>query len=146
VRALDALAKRRALGMNVHGRALGAQLEQHVVLSVVATVVACTRAHALGEWTDDSVDAAQQGRYRVVEEQHVAHEELGHDAAERPDVDLAVVRQADHDLGRSVRARLHVRAQVVGREARRAKVDDLDLTAAVALDENVLGLEVAMDD
>ena len=40
---------------------------------------------------------------------------------------------------------LHVRGEVVAREARGAEVDDLDLAARVGLDEDVLRLEVAVD-
>ena len=37
-----------------------------------------------------------------VAEEDTGGEELGEDAAERPDVDLLVVGQAKHDLGRAV--------------------------------------------
>ena len=40
---------------------------------------------------------------------------------------------------------LHVGGEVVAREARGAEVDDLNLTARVGLDEDVLRLEVAVD-
>ena len=47
--------------------------------------------------------------------------------------------------GQSV-AYLHVGREVVGRVARRAKIDHFDLAARVRLDEDVLWLEVAVDE
>lgn len=71
--------------------------------------------------------------------------ELRQDAAERPDVDLVAVREAQDDLGRAVAARLHVAAQVVRCEAAAAQVDHLDLAPRVALHQNVLRLQVAVE-
>ena len=54
--------------------------------------------------------------------------------------------KTDSHLGRSIRPGLHVRTEVVGDVAAGAKVDDLDLAPAVALDQDVLRLQVAVDE
>ena len=77
-------------------------------------------------------------------QQHLAAVKLGEYAPQAPHVNLRVVRSAEDDLGRSIGSGLHVRREVVGDVAARAKVDDLDLAPAVALDQDVLGFQVAV--
>eukprot|EP00964_Phaeocystis_antarctica_P160301 scaffold131803_cov54-Phaeocystis_antarctica.AAC.1 len=66
-----------------------------------------------------------------VAEENARGEELGEDAAERPDVHFLVVRQAQDDLGRTVRARLYVGRVGVAHETARAEVDHLRSRAAL---------------
>ncbi len=72
------------------------------------------------------------GRRRARLQQDVAGEQLRQDAAQRPHIDARPVGQAQDDLRRAVAPRLHVAAQLVGREAGGAEVDDLDLAPARA--------------
>merc|ERR1719424_1450508 len=72
-------------------------------------------------------DAAELVVLGLAREEGQAEEELAHDAAERPGVDLAAIRMAEQDLGRAVEARLDVGGGghlllVAGG----AEVDDLD--------------------
>lgn len=75
-------------------------------------------------------------------QENIAGQQLRQDAAQRPDIDFLVVRQAQDDLWGAVGSRLHIAAQVVAGEAGAAQVDHLDLAPAVALYENVLWLQV----
>ena len=77
---------------------------------------------------------------------HLASVQLSDDRAQAPKVDLRAVAHPQYHLRRAVRARLHVAREVVRREARRAEVDHLDLASRVRLDQDVLGLEVAVDE
>ena len=54
--------------------------------------------HIRWERADDSRDAREHRGDRVVLEEHVAGEQLGEDGAQRPEVDLLVVREAQDDL------------------------------------------------
>lgn len=84
----------------------------------------------------------------VPREEGGAHDELGEDGADGPDVDGArVVPGAEEELGRAVPARDDVGGHVlvrVGEAARQAKVGELDV--AVGGDEQVVGLDVAVQD
>jgi hypothetical protein len=75
---------------------------------------------------------------------HRAAAELRQNAAQGPDVDLVAVRQAQDDLGGAVGARLDVGAEVVRGEAAAAQVNHLNLAPRVALHQNVLRLQVAV--
>lgn len=101
--------------------------------------------HPLGEGADDADDPGEQALHGLVLEEHVAREQLGQDAAQTPHVDLVVVLAADDDLGRPVAAALDVRAQVVVDVATRPEIDDLHLRLRVALYQDVLRLQVAVD-
>ena len=59
-------------------------------------------------------------------EQGIPDAELSHDAAETPHVNGCRVRNAKDDLGGTVKSRLNVSVNTFIREARAAKVDDLD--------------------
>mmetsp|Transcript_55807 Transcript_55807/g.155600 ORF Transcript_55807/g.155600 Transcript_55807/m.155600 type:complete len:326 (-) Transcript_55807:1149-2126(-) len=98
------------------------------------------------ELADDAQNASEEALHRVVLEEHVARPQLCEDTSERPQIDLLVVRQPQHHLRRAVGARLHVGGEVVVDEAARTEVDNLHLTTAVRPDQDVLGLEVAMDE
>mmetsp|Transcript_5455 Transcript_5455/g.16157 ORF Transcript_5455/g.16157 Transcript_5455/m.16157 type:complete len:242 (-) Transcript_5455:140-865(-) len=98
----------------------------------------------VGEVADDPQNSREEALDGVVLEEHVASPELGDDAPERPEVNLLVVGQAEHDLGRAVGPRLHVGREVVIYETGGAEVNDLHLASAIRADEDVLGLEVAV--
>jgi hypothetical protein len=77
-------------------------------------------------------------------EEGLALEHLGEDAAGAPDVDLDVVLlPGEHDLGGAVVARRHVARHLGVLDAREPEVADLEV--AVLVDEDVAGLEVAVD-
>lgn len=100
------------------------------------------RAHDL-EDLEELVDL------RVAREQRAVVDHLDEDAADGPDVDGRRVRLgAEQDLGRAVPERddlVRVRAHGDAKRAREPKVGELELVAR-ALDEQVLGLEVAVQD
>ena len=101
--------------------------------------------HVLWNGSDNSNHSGQETLNRVILEEYISSEELSQDASETPNVDLVVVAASENDLGGAIRARLHIGAQMVMDEAAAAKVDDLDLTARVRLDQNVLWLKVTVD-
>ena len=106
--------------------------------------VACVLHHVRGERAADGSNPAQHCVHRVVVEEHVPCQQLRQDGAERPDVNGLSVRQAQDDLRCTVAPALHIGAEVVVCEAGGTEVDDLDLAAAEAADEDVLGLQVAV--
>ena len=84
------------------------------------------------------------------EQRRAAGEELGHDAAERPRVDARVVVHGPQDqLRRAVPQRRHpgrVR-RAAGTRVRRARQPEVaDLDAAAAVEEDVVGLEVPVQE
>lgn len=79
-------------------------------------------------------------------EEHVSTSQLRHNTAKAPDVNAASIGQPQHNLRGPVAAALHVARAAVGHKAAAAEVDDLDLAPGVALDEDVFGLEVAVDE
>mmetsp|Transcript_5060 Transcript_5060/g.17563 ORF Transcript_5060/g.17563 Transcript_5060/m.17563 type:complete len:355 (-) Transcript_5060:1221-2285(-) len=100
-------------------------------------------------WVDRAEHAhqpRQQCRRRLVLEEHPPSQELRQDAPERPHVNLEVVRQTQDHLGRTVAPGLDVVRRVVGDEAAAAEVDHFDFAPRVAPDENILGLQVAVDE
>ena len=101
--------------------------------------------HVLWDRSDNSNHSGQETLNRVILEEYISSEELSQDASETPNVDLVVVAASENDLRGAIRARLHIGAQMVMDEAAAAKVDDLDLTARVRLDQNVLWLKVTVD-
>lgn len=78
-------------------------------------------------------------------EQHATPDHLAHDAAHGPYVDVLLVAHAQYDLGRPVVPRDDVGGHHEGGAGRpgQAKVEDLE--GAVALDDDVAGLEVPVD-
>ena len=70
---------------------------------------------------------------------------LHEDAAQRPDVDGDRVRQPEHDLGRPVEPGLDVGVHAPVALAGAPKVDDLDGAPLRVAQQDVLGLEVAVD-
>ena len=101
--------------------------------------------HVFRYWPDNADHARKKALNAVVLKQNVAGKELSQNAAETPDVNLVVIAASQDDFGGTVRARLNIAAQVVVDEARAAKVNDLDLTARIRLDQNVLRLQIAVD-
>jgi hypothetical protein len=78
-------------------------------------------------------------------EQRLALEHLGENAAGAPDVHLDVVfLPREHDLRRPVVSRRNVARHLRILDARQAKVADLEV--AVLVDQDVAGLQVAVDD
>lgn len=78
-------------------------------------------------------------------EQRLALNHLGEDAAGAPDVDLDVVfLPRQHDLRSAVVSSRHVARHLGILQAREAEIADLQI--AVLVDEDVAGLEVAVDD
>ena len=77
-------------------------------------------------------------------EERVAEQQLHEQAAERPHVDLAVPRHAEHHLGRAVPAGLHVRVGHVVAAHRTAKIDDLYQALRGREQADILRLDVAV--
>jgi hypothetical protein len=78
-------------------------------------------------------------------EQRLALQHLGKDAARAPDVNFDVVLlPCEHDLGRAVVSRGNVAGHLRVLDTCKAEVADLEV--AVLVDEDVAGLEIAMDD
>lgn len=78
-------------------------------------------------------------------EERLALDHLGEDAARGPDVDLDVVLlPGEHDLGRAVVPGGHVAGHLRVLDTGEAEVADFQVT--VLVDEDVAGLEVAVDD
>ena len=50
--------------------------------------------------------------------QNIARKELSQDATKGPDINFLAIRQAQDDFGASVRARLHIAAELICGEAR----------------------------
>lgn len=101
-------------------------------------------AHVRRQRASHAHHAGEKRGDRVVLQQHAARRQLRQDAAQRPDVDAVVVRQAQDNLRRAVAARLDVGGQVVGDVAAAAHVDHLDAAARVGLNQDVLRLQVAV--
>ena len=72
--------------------------------------------------------------------------ELREDATKRPHVNCAVIWQPHDHLRRAVESRLDVAVHRLLLKARRAKVDDLHGAPPGGDEEDILGLEVAVDD
>jgi len=88
-------------------------------------------------------DAAVYGGAVARGERRLADQELVREHAERPDIDLRVVRCFLDHLWREVVERAAQRAAVLPRADAPAKVGDLD--PAIRAHEQVLGLDVAVD-
>mmetsp|Transcript_22158 Transcript_22158/g.53030 ORF Transcript_22158/g.53030 Transcript_22158/m.53030 type:complete len:634 (-) Transcript_22158:466-2367(-) len=102
--------------------------------------------HVLRDVPEDPDHPREEGCQAHVLEQHVPRCELREYAPEGPDVDPLVVLHAQDHLGGAVAPRLHVAREVVRREAAGPQVDHLHLAPRIALDEDVLRLEVSVDD
>ena len=102
--------------------------------------------HGPRDGAQDALEPREHRRDGVVLEQDVAAPDLREHAAQGPDVDAGVVVEAEHDLRRAVGPRLDVGRQAVAREARAPEVDDFDGPGLVVLQDDVLGLDVAVDD
>ena len=79
-------------------------------------------------------------------EQRVPREELGQYAPERPHVYCWLIRNAQNDLRRSVESALDVGVDPFVLEAARAEVNELDAALVGTLQQDVLGLQVAVND
>ena len=95
------------------------------------------------EHLDDPRDLVVLGR---AGEQGQAEEQLNHDAPQRPHVDGGGVGQAEQDLGRPVEPGLDIGVDGLALVARGPEIDDLDDGALEVLEEDVLGLQVAVDE
>jgi hypothetical protein len=69
--------------------------------------------HILRNWPNNSNNSRQQTLNTIVLEKNIASKQLSQDASETPNVNLVVVAASKDDLGRSVRPRLDVAAQVI---------------------------------
>jgi len=65
---------------------------------------------------------------------------FGNDAAERPHINVTVIVQAQNHFRGPVRPRLNVGGRVVGGEARRPKVNQLNFATGIRPNHDVLGL------
>jgi hypothetical protein len=101
---------------------------------------------ASGHGAEERDVRRQEGLDAAVVEEEAVREQLHQDASQRPEVDLGRVRVAEDDLGGAVGAALDVGAPLVVVEVGVAVVDDFDLAHGEARDQDVLGLEVAVDD
>lgn len=79
-------------------------------------------------------------------EQWITDIELVQDTAKAPHVDGRTVRDTQHDLGCPVETWLDVGVDLLVFETATTEVDDLDTWLVDLSQENVLGLEVAMND
>ena len=104
--------------------------------------------HARREVAEAAHDLEELVDVALAREERQAVADLGHEAADGPHVDgLAVGRVADQQLRAAVPARadvVRVASARPGEEARKAEVAQLQ--DAVLREEQVLGLEVAVDD
>lgn len=78
-------------------------------------------------------------------EERIAYVKFIEDAAKGPHVYGCVVRNSEDDLGCTVEPRLDVGVDLLVFEAAAAKVDDLDARLVDLAQEDILGLQVAMD-
>ena len=78
-------------------------------------------------------------------EQGKTQEKLRGDAPEAPHVDRHAVRRSEDHLGGPIEPGLDVLVHSSVLEARAAKVDELDFTRVERLDQDVLGLQVAVN-
>jgi len=72
--------------------------------------------------------------------------ELGQDAAEGPEINTAIVGEAQDRLRGVVVAGLDVEGEGVGSAAAAAKVVEFDLVLAVRAHENIFWLDIAVDE
>ena len=79
-------------------------------------------------------------------EQRIAHVELVQDAAEGPHVDGRVVGDAHDDLGGTVEPRLDIGVDLFVDEGGTSEVNDLYARLVGLLEQDVLGLQIAVDD
>jgi hypothetical protein len=77
--------------------------------------------------------------------ERIAEMEFGDDAAERPDIDFAIVRQTEDDLWCSVVSALDVCVDGLALETGGAKIYDFDAGFVHFFKEDVLGLEIGVD-
>ena len=144
---LDTVLERRNLGLDRENGAVWTRLVKDVGTCRKVLRHVCPVAQEMRrEGTDDACDAGEEsGDARVCKEDS-SGVEFGQDASQRPDVDLLVVGEAEHHLWSAVRSGLDVGAEMIGRKARRSQVNHLHFASAEALDENVFGLQIAVDD
>jgi hypothetical protein len=93
--------------------------------------------HCPREAAERGLHAREDDGDGIVREEDAARLELREDAAERPDVDLRAVGEAEDDFGRALGARLDLGRKAVRHEARGAKVNHLHLDARLGADEDV---------
>ncbi len=82
----------------------------------------------------------------LAREQRVPHIEFVKDTAEAPHVDGCVVGDAQHDFWGSVESGLNVGVDLFVLEAAAAEVDYLDARLVYFSQQDVFGLQVAVDD
>ncbi len=110
--------------------------------------LACLFAHLdhpvwrVAEHLDDARDLVVLGR---TGEERQAEEKLDDDAAQRPHVYRRRVRQAKQDFGRAVESRLDVRVYRLPFVAGRSKINNFDDWTLEILEEDILGLQIAVD-
>jgi hypothetical protein len=100
----------------------------------------------LGRQAQDFHDEADLLVLVLAAEERVAEVQFCDDASEAPDVDFAIVGQAEDHFGGAVVPALDVGVDGFVLEAAGAEVDDLDARLVHLLQEDVLGLEVGVDD
>mmetsp|Transcript_24321 Transcript_24321/g.82007 ORF Transcript_24321/g.82007 Transcript_24321/m.82007 type:complete len:220 (-) Transcript_24321:501-1160(-) len=103
-------------------------------------------AHASRHGPEDALHPCEHGGDGVVLQEHVAREDFRQNAAQRPNVNLGIVWQAEQNFGCAVRPRLDVRGGFIGRKTRAPKVDELDGYGFNAGKDDVLRFHVAVRD
>lgn len=84
--------------------------------------------------------------FTLAGEDRDAREQLGEDAPEGPHVDGGCVGDPKNNLRSTVEPRLNVGVNLLVGEARGSEVDDLNTRLVGALQEDVFGLQITVDD
>lgn len=97
-------------------------------------------------WPKDLHDARKLFLFILTREDWISREKLRQDTSQTPHVNWQSIGHAQDDFRRPVETRLNVGIDLFVLEAGRSKVDDLDVGFHRMGEEDVFGLEIAVDD
>lgn len=100
----------------------------------------------LFRWSKDFHNACELLLLVFTREYRDPSEEFRHNASNTPHINRQAIGHSKYNLGGSVESRLNVRVDLLIFKTTGAEVDDLNLRVHGMGEENVLGLEVAVND